>query len=65
MDYRISDPRIAELLKNKKKKLNTESSSLDLKSQDTDSEIKNTNKISENDIAVSYTHLTLPTKCSV
>lgn len=50
MDYRISDPRIAELLKNKKKKLNTESSSLDLKSQDTDSEIKNTNKISENDI---------------
>ena len=50
MDYRISDPRIAELLKNKKKKLNTETSSLDLKSQDTDSEIKNTNKISENDI---------------
>ncbi len=50
MDYRISDPRIAELLKTKKKKLNTESSSLDLESKDKDSVSKNTNVISKNDI---------------
>ena len=41
MDYRISDPRIAELLKAKKKELNNAPSSSDSEIKSVNSEIKN------------------------
>ncbi len=52
MDYRISDPRISELLKTRKKKSSTESSEFDNENERIDAESKNKELITKNELEI-------------
>ena len=52
MDYRISDPRISELLKTRKKKSSTESSEFDKENERIDAESKNKELITKNELEI-------------
>ena len=52
MDYRISDPRISELLKTRKKKSSTESSEFDKENERIDAESKNKELITKNELDI-------------